>query len=62
MQIIRKQDETSLYNDNDKGLFIKGFNSFNFSVWNYTKENINEAKHTSDLIKSDYITAILIIK
>lgn len=46
----------SLYNDNDKGLFIKGFNSFNFSVWNYTKENINEAKHTSDLIKSDYIT------
>lgn len=46
----------SLYNNHDRAIFIKAIEPINFSVWNYNKETIEDAKHTTDLYKDDYIT------
>ncbi len=46
----------SLKNHFGKGLYISAKDSFNFSTWNYTKENIHSAQHTDELKKEDFIT------
>lgn len=51
-----------LTNDNEEGLAVFSEKGLNFSAWNYTKENIHNAKHTDELIKSDYITLNLDMK
>ncbi len=42
--------------DGQMGLLIAGQEPLNMSVWPYTLENIDEAGHTTDLVKSDYLT------
>lgn len=44
----------SLTDNNGVGLFIAG-NAFNFSAHHYTTENIQEARHTTDLVEEDFI-------
>jgi beta-galactosidase/beta-glucuronidase len=44
----------SLNRDDGLGLFVKGSN-FNFSAREYTTENLDKAKHTFELEKSDFI-------
>lgn len=46
----------SLKNHFGKGIYIGSQNSFNFSAWNYTQENIHSAQHIDELKKEDYIT------
>ncbi len=52
------QDTKELYLTNHfgQGMSVKSENGLNFSAWNYTKENIDKAKHPDELIKSDFIT------
>ncbi|HYW95972.1 MAG TPA: glycoside hydrolase family 2 TIM barrel-domain containing protein, partial [Bacteroidales bacterium] len=38
------------------GLFVTGDSLFNFSAYHYTDKNIEEAKHTVELVKKDFIT------
>nr|WP_087974253.1 glycoside hydrolase family 2 TIM barrel-domain containing protein [Oceanobacillus rekensis] len=44
----------SLTNNSGVGLFLAG-DDFNFSAHHYTTENLQEARHTYDLVKQDYI-------
>lgn len=47
---------TSLTNHFGKGIFIKPKAPINFSVWNYTQENIYKAQHINELVHAEYIT------
>jgi evolved beta-galactosidase subunit alpha len=46
----------SLRDEKGNGIYITSEEEFNFSAWNYTKENIHEAQHMNELIESEYIT------
>lgn len=46
----------SVTNHWGKGIFVKPQNPINFSVWNYSQENIYEAQHINELEESDYVT------
>lgn len=45
-----------LKDERGTGLFFSSENTFNFSAFNYSKEDIEKAKHTVDLEKRDYIS------
>ena len=46
----------SMTNNIGNGIFIISEKTFNFSAWNYTKENIHSSQHTNELKKSSHIT------
>ena len=49
-------------NQNEGLLIVNVNNPLSMSVWPYTQENINEAKHTYDLVDSGYLTLNIDLK
>jgi evolved beta-galactosidase subunit alpha len=48
--------EITLINKNNLSFTIYSTKSFNFSIWPYSSEKIDKAKHTNELVKDDYYT------
>ncbi|WEM45034.1 beta-galactosidase subunit alpha (plasmid) [Photobacterium sp. DA100] len=46
----------ALTNRHGAGLLVKPQQEINFSAWFYTNQNLHEAQHTIELVKSGYIT------
>lgn len=46
----------ALTNHFGDGLFIQAPEPFNFSVWNYTMENIHKAQHINELERTPFVT------
>ncbi len=46
----------SLTNHWGKGIFIKPKRPINFSVWNYSQENLYLAQHINELERADFVT------
>lgn len=43
-------------NNGDNGLLVVADSLLSMSVWPYTEQNINEAKHTNELVNPGYLT------
>ena len=48
--------------DKNEGFLVVGAQPLSMSIWPYTQENLNEAKHTYDLVNLGYLTVNIDLK